>query len=440
MSDLFITILCLDVQAVLLIAILFFVRFMTRRMSKKYIYILWVMLTIRLLCPVVAGSTTGIMPRIGNEIAQMQLAEAVKTDPGIGSDSWNHSIGWNGKDGLTHSAGISWAVVIKWLTAVWLAGAAFFLLRYVGQYLSVKRRVAFAVRLKDNIWQCDGLETSFVMGFFRPKIYIPYLLSEEQKKYILQHEETHVRHHDAQLLFLVSVAAAIHWYNPFVWLAAHYIKLDVEMYCDELTLRAKESWERKAYSEVLLQMASCRERSAACLNFGAGLIRSRICHIFKMREAKGLERVLIFAAAGVCAVQMALVSRPVMTAPDTKVSYGGTLPAAGAAPSSKVWEEADAKAFADQILAYIKQDDALGLSGMVHYPVRVNIEGRYMTIGSPEEFVQNYPMLLDETEKQRILQTDTTQLFRNQYGWMLADGSIWYSAQEEEGLRIYAVN
>ena len=57
--------------------------------------------------------------------------------------------------------------------AVWLAGVFALLLYGAVGYLCLQKRVATAIRVRSNIYESDRIQTPFVLGVIRPKIYVP---------------------------------------------------------------------------------------------------------------------------------------------------------------------------------------------------------------------------------------------------------------------------
>lgn len=109
--------------------------------------------------------------------------------------------------------------------------------------------------MEENIYECDRITEPFVLGFFRPKIYIPFRLEEAEKEYILQHERYHIKRHDHQIKMLAIILLAIHWFNPFVWLAYYLMCRDMEMSCDEQVIIQLGSEIKQDYCNSILGFA-----------------------------------------------------------------------------------------------------------------------------------------------------------------------------------------
>jgi beta-lactamase regulating signal transducer with metallopeptidase domain len=72
---------------------------------------------------------------------------------------------------------------------------------------------------------------------FRPKIYIPSGLSAEERRYIVLHEQTHIKRHDHIIKMVAYLVLCLHWFNPFAWAAFLLMGADQEMSCDERVMK-----------------------------------------------------------------------------------------------------------------------------------------------------------------------------------------------------------
>lgn len=180
----------------------------------------------------------------------------------------------------THAV-IDWLAVCGW---VWLAGCVCFCGYGLLSYLRLKRRVREAVRCADGAWECAGLETAFILGFLRPRIYIP-MGTSCGRDFILTHERGHIARGDHWWKLLGYLVLAVHWYNPLVWLAYLLLCRDMERACDERVVRHMTLDERKAYSTALLSCSTNRARIAACpVAFGEISVKGRIQNVLNYRK------------------------------------------------------------------------------------------------------------------------------------------------------------
>ncbi len=192
--------------------------------------------------------------------------------------------------------------VLSVLSAVWLAGMGLLILWNGMLTIFMKKRLRRAVLYKDNIYESDCIPTPFVMGMIRPRIYIPFRLSEQERDYILRHEQYHIRRRDYIVKVLAFLITAVYWFHPLVWAAYFSMIRDMEMSCDEQILWESGEDIRQNYSMSLLAFATNkRQYSMETLAFGETNTKKRVRHIMKCKK-KGkwmsVCAVLLFAILG----------------------------------------------------------------------------------------------------------------------------------------------
>ncbi|MBR6595940.1 MAG: M56 family metallopeptidase [Oscillospiraceae bacterium] len=168
---------------------------------------------------------------------------------------------------------------------IWAVGLAAMLTASAVSYFRLKRRVREACLVENGCFECPGLETAFVLGFMPPKIYLPVGLTDREKAFICDHENTHIARHDHWFKLLGYLVLSIHWFNPLVWLAYHLLCRDMELACDEHVVRNMTLPERKAYSSALLSCGSHTARLAACpVAFGESNPKRRIMNVLNYKR------------------------------------------------------------------------------------------------------------------------------------------------------------
>lgn len=173
------------------------------------------------------------------------------------------------------------------LAFVWLAGVAVFLLYQLVAYGKLRRRVETAVRFGEGVYECDRISTPFVMGFFSPRIYLPFRMTEKEHPYILLHEQCHIRRRDHQVKVLAVLLLAVHWFNPLVWAAYHFMCKDMEMSCDEMVIGRLGNKVKEEYSRSLLGFAARGQGwAAAPLAFGEVPAKARIQNVLRFQSPK----------------------------------------------------------------------------------------------------------------------------------------------------------
>lgn len=281
-----------------------------KHIPKVFSYVLWVVVLFRLLCPVSLSSNLSIfsildapvseqntMEYIPPNIVHMEDPEVDLPVPGI-STAIHETLPYGEEQQAADPLEAPMAIA----TTVWLFGIAVLVIYSVISLLRLRRRLMGSARLRDNIRLADQISSPFVMGLFRPKIYLPSSLSEDEREYIILHEQYHIRRWDHVAKLLAFIALCIHWFNPLVWAAFILSGKDMEMSCDEAVLRELGAEIRGAYSQSLLSLATGRRIIAGTpLAFGEGDTKGRIKNVLKWEKPTVW---VIISAVFFCAVVM----------------------------------------------------------------------------------------------------------------------------------------
>lgn len=209
------------------------------------------------------------------------------------------------------------------LPAVWLAGIAAMLVYSAVTYVKLKRCLATAVRLEGNVYGSDRIDTPFALGVFKPRIYIPFGLSDSAKEYVLAHESCHLKRLDHIVKPISFLILAIHWFNPLCWLAFHCMSLDMELSCDEAVLsRCGNEAMKKQYTQTLLSFAAGKKFPAPTpLSFSEGTsAKARVQNALRWKKPKTW---LSLTATALCALLLlACASNAVATPRQAESSRG----------------------------------------------------------------------------------------------------------------------
>lgn len=316
MTQIFEQLLTMALTALPVMAVVLAARWLLREAPKRYTYLLWLVVAFRLLCPVAPESPVGL---IQPEETAQQISEAAEAyiEPTLtyrnnGGFTPDYDVLLNrgytpnaAGEIITNEAGTREALQVEDLfvgaSAVWLLGMAAMVLYLVFSTLRLKRQVAMAVRLEGNVWECDGIPTPFVLGLFRPRIYIPFRMTEAERAYILAHERYHIRCGDHWAKLLGLVILTVYWWNPTVWLCWVLFCRDMEMRCDEAVLAQLGDCVKQDYSRSLISFALDR-RAPMALAFGEHDAARRIRHVLKWKKAA--PAVVFLAVAAVVIVAL----------------------------------------------------------------------------------------------------------------------------------------
>lgn len=138
-----------------------------------------------------------------------------------------------------------------------------------------------------RIRQSDRIGSPLTFGIVRPTIVVPRTFdwTSDHARYTLAHELTHILHFDTVSKFLLVAAACIHWFNPFAWAMLVFANCDVELACDEATVRRLGTESRFGYARSLLAMEESRISAAPLrTGFGGAGIKERIEAIMTTRR------------------------------------------------------------------------------------------------------------------------------------------------------------
>ncbi len=468
MMDFFYTLFQMSLQASLLICVVLVLRMFLRRLPKVYICMLWGLVLVRLLCPVFIESEFSLVPRMEDKAetavtgqnssfttGDVQEASSVPDVEGDGTAIQTDVLESPAIDDKAVSAntapgnvkGTEWSVT-DILSLLWLVGIVGMAALYIFRYIRMKRMLSTAVRMENTVWECEEIQSPFVMGCISPRIYLPFGITGTEREYIISHERSHIRHFDPQLRIVEIAALCLHWWNPLVWLAVYRMNQDREMLCDEAVLRHADMNIRKEYSNTLLQFAMKQSKPAVIVSFGETNTEGRIKHILKFRRPTVIISVILILIIGICAVCFLTIPRteadPVM---DTGVNGTELTPTVSPEPSPTKAEEEPVdtsslgdKEFAALVIQYLEEDNRAGFAALINYPIKVYIGDEQKLISNEEEFQEAYEQIITEELRAAVLATDTGNLFTNMYGVRMGNGELWFERFGSAGYQIYAIN
>lgn len=299
MEKIFLSVLNMSLTASFVIAAIMLARLPLKKAPKIISYALWAVAGFRLVVPFTLESIFSLLPFKSAPIPTDIGMQAVpRIDSGI-------ALVDNAVSAVLPAATFTGSVnpMQIWIAVgsyAWLIGMAVMLIYSVVSIILLKKRLQGALLVEGNLYEADNLKTPFVIGLFNPRIYIPAGLSGEERRYIILHEQTHIRRHDHAVKMFAYFVLCLHWFNPFAWAAFLLMGADMEMSCDERVLKEMGDSAKKAYSLSLLTMATERRIiGSSPLAFGEGGMKERIKNILNFKKS---SRVIIIAAVVLAAV------------------------------------------------------------------------------------------------------------------------------------------
>ena len=278
MDDVFLKLVNLSISASWLILAVLVLRFVLKKAPKWVMPLLWGVVALRLVCLFSIESALSLIPsaetipsEIVTETREPVLYEQatldIVTNPTLPSAA-EVPVGVSRQQAQ---------VDFNIYSVLWLAGMAVLLVHALVSAGKLKRKLATAILLRDNIYESEFVDSPFVFGVVKPNIYLPMHMDEGTAAYVIAHEHAHLARRDHWWKVLGYLVLALHWFNPLVWVAYILFCRDIELACDEKVVKGLDGAARADYSQALLSCAAPKRAVAACpLAFGEGNIKTRV--------------------------------------------------------------------------------------------------------------------------------------------------------------------
>lgn len=343
MQELFANVLEASLSGSVVILAVIVLRFVLKKAPRSVFCLLWLLAGLRLVLPFEIESSFSLQPEF--EMVQREETPQPEYEPpaqlpvetigavpdGNTNINTNENTGLNPGDGnmdvpvtmpgvdqpsLTTPPAEPEPVDYKTAAAwIWAAGIAVLWGTCLASYTKLKWDVREAWLTQDGCWECPGIETAFVLGFMPPKIYLPTSLTPEERKFIFDHENTHIARHDHWRKLLGYLVLSIHWFNPLVWVGYSLLCRDIELACDEHVVKYMDLQQRKAYSAALLSCSSQHRTIAVCpVAFGESNPKKRILNVLNYKRPTFW--ISLLAVVAVIFVVVCLMTSPGAKAPD----------------------------------------------------------------------------------------------------------------------------
>lgn len=291
MTGIFLKLVSMSIAASLLILVIMALRLLLKRAPKSIICALWALVGIRLLCPFSWQSHLSLVPE---KVASGSLVSDF-ADSFVERDISYYEVTVKDEASVPETAE---DILVPVLTAIWLLGVFVLLLYAVVSCIRLRRRVSEGVRQSYRVWLCDRIDTPFILGILRPRIYLPSSLCQAQLAPVLAHENAHLKRRDHWWKPLGYALLALYWFNPLCWAAYILLCRDIELACDERVIRDMNTEEIRYYAEALLACSVSRRSIAACpLAFGEVEVKERVKKVLHYKRPAFW---LILAAVAAC--------------------------------------------------------------------------------------------------------------------------------------------
>ena len=151
----------------------------------------------RLVCPFSLESVFSLIPSGETVPSDIALSPVPRIDSGV--SVINETVNPVLSESFAPSPASSvnpLQIVIPAAAAVWIAGIAVFLVYALVSFLKLKKSVAASVPAGERIMACDEVKTPFILGVFKPMIYVPSSLTGQKLDCVIRHEKAHLKRRD----------------------------------------------------------------------------------------------------------------------------------------------------------------------------------------------------------------------------------------------------
>ncbi len=404
--------------------VVMFIRRLLWKCERKYSYCLWIIVFLNLCIPFSIHSHFSLIPKRVAEFSVMReeklLSDSQLNDDMIYSQAnKSQAVNRNDSSDVSENSDVlaqyqaksnakstngngGTGIIFKAAEIIWLLGVFAIIGVNLAEYLRLKKQIMRAENIYfdsiQRICEIDIDGGAFLLGLFRPIIYLPHGLSQEERAYVLAHELYHKKRKDYLLKPAALCITAVHWFNPFAWIAYLLFCQDMEVSCDERVMSDSGGKIRRQYAESLLKFAAAQSGfTFTALNFGKPALESRIKNVLK--EKKKSVVFTFIAVAVVIIISLGLMLRPVDRSEHEDVS---DIAVAASTDVSKKENAADEKPLEFYDMAVIGMPCEPTETGWNMSDVR-DLRGGFSSLGyEPEAGTENYTYLLAQTDDFRL--------------------------------------
>ena len=301
MDTVFLKILNISITASWLVLAVLLMRLVLKKAPKWLMVVMWALVGLRLVLPFTLESGLSLIPSTETVPPEILYETAPEIQTGI--PIFNSVVNPVISETLAPNPGdsVNPLQVITFLAGwIWLIGMAGMAVYSLVSCLRIRHKLREAAPLQGNVYLCDQIDTPFIFGLFRPRIYLPSAMDGSDIPFVLAHEQAHLKRKDHLWKPLGFLLLTVYWFNPLLWLAYILLCRDIETACDEKVLQDMGEEVKKPYSQALVNCSVPRKMVAACpLAFGEVNVKSRIKKVLNYKKPAFW---LLIAAVVVCIV------------------------------------------------------------------------------------------------------------------------------------------
>ena len=316
MSEAFLKLVNMSISAGWLVLAVLALRFILKKAPKWVNVLLWGIVALRLICPFSIESALSLIPSQETISPEIMMDWTPEISTGIEplDQVVNPVISTSFAPEPSASAN-PLQILIPVAANIWLLGVLVMLIYTAVSYISLQRKLRTAVILRNSIFQCETVQSPFVLGVFRPRIYLPYAIEGQNLYHVVAHEQAHIRRKDHWWKPLGFLLLTVYWFNPLMWVAYVLLCRDIELACDEKVIAELGNDQRADYTQALVACSVNRRMISACpLAFGEVGVKERVKSIMNYR--KPAFWIVILAIVACVAVAVCFMTDPVQNTDD----------------------------------------------------------------------------------------------------------------------------
>lgn len=311
MSEAFLKLVNMSISAGWLVLAVLVLRLILKKAPKWVNVLLWGIVALRMICPFSIESALSLIPSQETISPEIMMDWTPEISTGIEPlDQVVNPVTSTSFAPEPSASANPLQILIPVAANIWLLGALAMLIYTAVSYICLRRKLRTAVILRNNIFQCETVQSPFVLGVLRPRIYLPYAIEGQNLHHVVAHEQAHIRRKDHWWKPIGFLLLTVYWFNPLMWVAYILLCRDIEFACDEKVIAQLGNEQRADYTQALVACSVNRRMISACpLAFGEVGVKERVKSIMNYR--KPAFWVVLLALIACVAVAVCFLTDPI---------------------------------------------------------------------------------------------------------------------------------
>lgn len=328
--------------------------FLQKNIKTTWVYTLWLVLLVRLLCPfvpsrslsflnpiqgqidnqIVTAKENGVMQTshmmseeifASNETLESKISQRTNKNVADNKEIESNSTKKIASTKRSNTPGLlnyySSIQLEQVLVFIWGTGSlGMFFYYFVGAYLLYKKgakleeikesnivalyeRCKLKLKFSHSIRLCWA-DSPMSYGVIKKHIILPKGYTKETLENMMMHELMHHKRRDLLINILIAISLIIHWFNPIIWLALYLMKQDAELACDEGVIEILKN--KQEYAMTLLKLSDRQQVTSAMgsyMGIGKKQLKRRILAMGTTKK----RGVIVGSLMVICIVVVALI-------------------------------------------------------------------------------------------------------------------------------------